>query len=201
MKASLASIDAALAALPAQEAAAINAAQDRADAAIATLREATVDRLKFLADLETQLVQEQIARAEERRQRLVKDLEDLVGPDRAAALIANANAGLVVELARLNQTLMDLNTILRAIPSAQGGLGPLPRDQLVFAHRGEVIGHPQQIGTSTSITIAPNINVTVQGTQNPQRDGAEFGRAVASLLLEEFRRGKFGAEIRRELKR
>ena len=224
MKTALASIDTQIAAqrdllnsLSQQEQAALKAAADAAAVKIAAatkeakdatdvLREAAVKKLQELADLEDSLLKEQINRLEAQKQTAMAQLEKLVGVEEASRLLA---AGTGAQLLLMGDMVASLRSIDEQLgnltPAAAGFSGVVSRPRLFLA--GE--HGPEQVtitpGSTSAgartITFAPQITVTMQGSNNPQEDGERLGRGLSQALLSEWRHGPFGAEIRREIQR
>lgn len=184
-----------------QEKAAIDAAKDATQAAIRQLAVDTAAKLTELHDLEDQLLVEQARRAEQQRQDAIDKLGTLVKPEDIDILLANPLAASALTLASLKTILIDTNHLLGGTISAQQGFqgGPLEKNQLFIAHKGEYvnIGHQRDGGSSGDMVFSPTIQVTVPaGT-----DGQSIGRGISNAMMQEWRYGATGIEMRKYMSR
>jgi hypothetical protein len=177
----------AIAAVQRAGAAQITAAQAETKAAIDAYRVVIVARLEELAAARDALLREQAARLIQQADLQTEQLNQLVD--------INANTQAMQEV---------LSSFLTTIASAAGGFySPrLPSNQLILAHRNEAVSiGPSGQNGGGSVTFAPVISVTVQGTHDPEQDGTRLGRALSLAMMREYQTGGLGLAIRNDMRR
>lgn len=184
-------------ALSQQEQAAVEAAQAVADAQLQALREETTRNLQNLADLEDQLLTEQIRRLESQRAILEAQLIELVGVEQATAMLADPQGALIVTLAHINITLASLDTTLaQIVPAQMGYSNPSLTGTTLFAgHKGEQVYIGPPGGNKSTVVFSPTFVTNFQGPANVS-GGMQAGRGMSQVLINEWNSGPLGKLVR-----
>lgn len=184
-------------ALSQQEQAAVEAAQAAADAQLQALRDETTRNLQNLADLEDQLLSEQIRRLEAQRAILEAQLIELTDVETATAMLADPQGALIVTLAHINITLASLDTTLaQIVPAQMGYSNPSLTGTTLFAgHKGEQVYIGPPGGNKSTVVFSPTFVTNFQGPANVS-GGMQAGRGMSQVLINEWNSGPLGKLVR-----
>lgn len=196
-----------ISAAQASAAAQITAAQEDANEQIQALRNATAAQLTGLADLEDQLVKEQIRRAEVTKNETLAALNAIALNTEALNQIAADNAAFQSVMLQLTITLGNLNAFLGATPGfASGTQGVVTVNRPSFIRVAE--DRPENLwvgpvggGTggggsgAVNISLSPTFAVTLQGSGNPEADGRRFARGAQQELIYMVQHDELGQVI------
>lgn len=181
----------------AQESAAtrIAAAQAETKAAIDAYRAVIVARLNVLAAARDEILKEQAFRLTQQADLNAEQLKQLVDIN----INTQTMKGLLASFLSGN-----VNTSIT--PAATGFQGIVDRPRLFLAGeagRESVSITPLNSNGSgnNSVTFAPSIHVTMQGSTNPEQDGARLGKALSDAMMREYQTGGLGRAIRDDMRR
>ena len=173
-------------ALSQQEQAAVAAAQAATDAEIAALRMEAVAEIQRLAVIEDQILAEQLKRAE----------YEVSLTEEQVTILHSINSGID------NLTASIVGFLDSAISAQTGYEGWVRKPQLFITHPNEHVRiSPSGPAANNQVTFAPSISVSMNGGGNTEVDAQKLARGLSQAMLNEWRNGQMGREIRQTVER
>ena len=176
--------------------AAIHAATASAEQQIDALRQATIAAITDLQNQQIEIGRLARIKLAEAEQAIVDELE-------ALGLPTDRDLALITTLGDLNATIEALDKTLKGIrPAARGFTGTVHRPTLFLAGENgaeHVQISPRGSGGRGVVFDLSGMNINTNGSSGSE--ATAIGKGLARVLLEEYRNGPLGREIRADMER